>query len=261
MSPSPSSSPLDRSVCYPPAQASISIRRDVTFACDRDPDRLMDIYSPASTETAPAIVIASGYSKAGLTQHVGRSARGFGSAVSWARLLASHGIAAITYDAVHPAEDLRCLFERLRTEGSQWGIDGRRLGVFACSGNAPVALRAVSECTLRCAIVMYGFLLDTGGSATARASQRFGFADACAGLGVTDLCPDTHLLLIRAGKDAFEGLNETFDGLTSELLRRNLPVTIVNHANAAHAFDLMDDCEETRHVIRHVLDFVQCRLR
>ena len=257
---SPTSSPLDRAVCYPQSRLPVAVRRSIPYASSHDLERVMDIYSPECSEAGPAIVIATGYPKAGLMQYVGRSAREFGSVISWAQLLASHGVAAITYDAADPGTDLNRLIAHVRTDGLRWGIDGTRLGVLACSGNAPVALRAISESTLRCAILMYGFSLDTTDNRTAEAAQQFGFSNASAGLCVTDLSRDTNLLIVRAGQDAFEGLNETLDGMIADLLRHNSAVTIVNHATGAHAFDLMEDSDGTHAVIRQVLDFAQLRL-
>jgi hypothetical protein len=36
---------------------------------------------------------------------------------------------------------------------------------------------------------------------------------------------------------------------------RSLPLTLINHATAPHAFDLMDESETTRDVIRRILGF------
>lgn len=43
-------------------------------------------------------------------------------------------------------------------------------------------------------------------------------------------------------------------------LRCNLPVTLVNHATGPHGFDLMDDSEASREVVRAMLAFLQAKL-
>jgi hypothetical protein len=44
-------------------------------------------------------------------------------------------------------------------------------------------------------------------------------------------------------------------------LTRNLPVTVVNHADGPHAFDLLHDSEATREIIRQMLRFMQFHLQ
>ena len=55
-------------------------------------------------------------------------------------------------------------------------------------------------------------------------------------------------------------LNETLDRFLVKALIRNLPVTFVNHAAAPHAFDLFDDSETSREIIRRILAFFQFHL-
>ena len=56
-------------------------------------------------------------------------------------------------------------------------------------------------------------------------------------------------------------MNEALDRCVSEALPCNLPITVVNHAAAPHAFDLFDDSEATREIVRGVLAFLQFHLR
>jgi hypothetical protein len=43
-------------------------------------------------------------------------------------------------------------------------------------------------------------------------------------------------------------------------LARNLPITLVNHATGPHSFDLSDDSETSRGVIRGILAFIRLLL-
>jgi len=40
----------------------------------------------------------------------------------------------------------------------------------------------------------------------------------------------------------------------------NRPITLVNHAEGPHSFDLLDDSETSRRIIRQVLDFLTSQL-
>src|SRR5215210_5219422 len=51
-------------------------------------------------------------------------------------------------------------------------------------------------------------------------------------------------------------LNDALDRFIAAALARNLPITVVNHAAAPHAFDLFDDSDATREVVRQILAFL-----
>jgi acetyl esterase/lipase len=103
-------------------------------------------------------------------------------------------------------------------------------------------------------------MLDLEGStAVAEAAARFGFVNPCPEKSL-DLPQELPLLVVRAGQDAMPSLNETIDLFLAEALTRNLPVTLVNHASTPHAFDVLDDSEASREVIRRILGFLRSHL-
>ena len=81
-----------------------------------------------------------------------------------------------------------------------------------------------------------------------------------AGRSVADLPKELPLFVARAGQDQTPHLNETIDRFIGGALRCNLPITFANHATAPHAFDLMDDSETTREMIRQILAFMRFHL-
>lgn len=76
-----------------------------------------------------------------------------------------------------------------------------------------------------------------------------------------DLPQDLPLMVVRAGQDAVPGVNTSIDHFVAAALARNLPVTVTNHATAPHSFDLLDDTETFREVIRQILAFLRFHLR
>jgi hypothetical protein len=56
------------------------------------------------------------------------------------------------------------------------------------------------------------------------------------------------------------GLNQALDHFVHRALTCNLPVTLVNHSAAPHAFDLFHDSEISREIIRQILRFMQSHL-
>jgi acetyl esterase/lipase len=93
----------------------------------------------------------------------------------------------------------------------------------------------------------------------ADAAKQWGFANPVAGKSVEDL-PKVPMLIVRAGKDQFPHLNESIDRFLVNALINNLPVTLTNHPGAPHAFDLWEDSELTREIIKRILAFLQFHL-
>jgi len=115
---------------------------------------------------------------------------------------------------------------------------------------------------VKCAALCYGLMLDLHGStAVADASTQYRFVNPGAGRTVVDIPADAALLVVRAGRDEFSGLNETIDRFVTDALAANLPLTVVNHPQAPHAFDLMDDSELSREIIRQAVGFLRFRHR
>jgi hypothetical protein len=67
------------------------------------------------------------------------------SYISWGQLAGASGFVAITYANVEPARDIQTLLEYLRQNSAGLGIDENRLGLWACSGNGPLALSVLMD--------------------------------------------------------------------------------------------------------------------
>ena len=55
-------------------------------------------------------------------------------------------------------------------------------------------------------------------------------------------------------------LNESLDRFIAQGLTCNLPLPLVNHAKAPHAFDLFHDSETSREGVRQLLAFLRFNL-
>jgi acetyl esterase/lipase len=218
----------------------------------------MDVYTPAAADGTPPPVVAIviGYpDPQGLF-------RRFGWHVSWARLLAASGVAAVIYGNRRPATDVHGVLKYVRDHAGSLGVDAGRIGLLACSGHGPVALSALmQDSKLACAAFLYAFTMDLNGSDhVANAAKQYGCVDACAGKSAADLPASMPLLFARAGRDQFAGLNDAMDGVTAAGLARNLPISMVNHPGGVHAFDLEEDSEAARGIIRQVSSFLRLHL-
>ncbi len=242
---------------------AVTVRADVPYKGD-DPALTLDVYIPPGIgggAPPPAVVIVSGYRDVGVTLRLGCQFKEMGMSASWARLVAASGMAAITYTTRDPAADVGTVIQYIRQHAASLGVEDR-IGLFAASANVVVALSALmgDDADLTCAALLYGFTLDGDGSTVvADAAQTYGFVNACAGRSVDDLA-NTPLCIVRAGQDQFPGLNQGLDRFVSQALRRNLPVTVVNYATGAHGFDLDDDSDSSRDVVRQVIAFLRFQL-
>jgi dienelactone hydrolase len=248
-----------------PGMDEVRVSRDVEYSATGEGSLTADIYYPPDAQSGsrlPAVVFVAGYPDAGFEKMLGCKFKEMGAYLSWARLTASSGLVAITYTNREPAADAQALLRYVRQHAAALGVDEQRVGLWACSGNVPLALSILmNDASLKCAVLCYGLMLDLEGAAhVAEAAKTWGFANPCAGKSIADLPRDVPLFIARAGRDQTPHLNETIDGFVAAALAQNLPVTFVNHPTAPHAFDLFDDSEASREIVRRVLAFMRFHL-
>lgn len=232
--------------------------RSLTCRTAADVALAMDIYypSPAATSPVPVVVVACGYADPD-----GRVRR-FGPVTSWARLLAMAGMATVVYGPSAPATDLDAVLNHLRREADTLGIDGARIGLFAASGNVPVALSTLMhDGEVRCAALFCGYTMDGGGTTVVRdMAIQAGFVNACAGRTIDELPDRVPMLFVRAGQDQCPGLNDRLDVLIARGLARNWSLAFLNHPFGVHGFDLYEQSAHAQRIIRSIVAFLQLQL-
>jgi len=245
-----------------PGMDAVTVRRDVEYRQTETGALTLDVYYPSDSEApSPAVLFVTGYPDAGFQKLLGCKLKEMGSYVSWGQLAAASGLAAVIYENQDPAADALEVLRYVRQNAASLGIDGNRIGVWSCSGNVPTALSVLmreAQDFLRCAVLCYGIMLDLDGSTgVAESAAQWRFANPAAGRSVEDLPQGLPLFIARAGRDEFPHLNESIDRFMARALARNLPVTLMNHAEAPHAFDVLHDSEITREIIRRILEFLR----
>ena len=248
-----------------PGMDAVTIRRDVEYRVTDAGGLTIDLYySPGSKSAAriPAIVFVGGYPDPGVQKTLGCKLKEMESYISWGQLTAASGLVAITHTTgKEPATDIHALLQYVRQNAADLGINENRIGVWACSGNVPNALSVLKQEAreyLKCAVLCYGWMLDLDGHThMSEAARMWGFVNPCAGKSVEDLPHDIPLFITRAGRDEIPHLNETLDRFLGKALTCNSPITLVNHSEAPHAFDLFHDSETSREIIRQILAFMR----
>jgi acetyl esterase/lipase len=249
-----------------PGMDEVEVRRDVALLAEAGTGVTVDVYLPPRADEGarvPAVVLVSGYPDDGFERIVGCRFKEMGSTVSWGRLIAACGMVAIAYSGQDPEADLDAVLAELASHGAEIGVDGSRVGLWASSGNGPVAvsrLMKTAPVSVACAVLCYAYTLDLDeGRGVAEAARTFRFANPGAGSSIDDLRTDVPILVVRAGRDECKGLNDALDRFLFRAFGANLPVAATNLPAAPHAFDLVDG-RETREAVRQILAFLQHHL-
>ena len=248
-----------------PGETDVPIQPNLPYTSSTGEALTFNLYeAPRSDRRAPrpAVVFVTGYDDLGMQRIVGCKAKAMASYESWGRLVATCGMVGVTYECREPVADARAVLRHVRDAAGTLGIDPARIGIWSCSGNVPNALGLLmNEPGMACAALLYGYMLDLDGHThVADAAAAFRFATPAAGRSVHDLPADLPLFIGRAGRDETPGLNDSLDRFVAHALRENRPVTVVNHHTGPHAFDVTDNSQASRDVIRAVLEFLRARL-
>ena len=223
-----------------PGMDRVRVVREVTYKTIAGNALQMDLYYPpgeAKVGALPAVVFINGVGDFPRAPKL----RTWGQYTSWPRLVAASGMIAVAFDARGEdanAEDVRDLFAHLKGNASELGIDPSRVAAWACSANvrsALTVLMAADAPDVKAAVLYYG----NGDVPALRA--------------------DLPVLLVRAGKDRPQ-MNEMLDRLAAQAVAANAPWTFVNLPGAHHAFDVLDQTEESRSAIRKTVAFLRDRL-
>jgi acetyl esterase/lipase len=241
-------------------------RKDLIYRATEAGPLTMDVYYPAdvAAETMlPAVVFVAGYNDIGYEKMLGRRFKEMAMTVSWCQLVAASGMAAIAYTNRDPVQDLGGLLDHVQRNAPALGVDGQRIGLWACSGSVPLAISALmrGRDRLRCAVFLYGYMLDLDGArGVADAAQSFRFTNPNAGRTMNDLPDDVPIFIVRAGQEQFPNLNESIETFVAKAVTLNRPITFVNHADGPHSFDILQDSPASRAVIQQTLGFLNAQL-
>ena len=254
-----------RTVVYRvPEMDAVTVRRDVEVrpaGAGVEPLTL-DLYYPPHQESRtglPALVFVMGYPDPGMRAMMGCSAKEVGQYTSWARLAAAHGMVGVTYSAPEPAADtLAVLSYCARTRGPSGSIPSHRALVVL--GQRPQRARRADARSARLDALRGPLLRDHArrrrDDLCRRRAEDVRFVNSSAGRSAADLPSETPLFVARAGNDEIPHLNDTIDRFVADALALDLPITVINHRGAPHAFDTILDDEPTREVIRQMLAFL-----
>lgn len=274
---------MDREELHPkrvvytlPGMEQARIQKNIAYKVPDDGPLQMDIYSPPDMTAGarlPAVIFVNGDAA---PEHT-RGIRNAGQYVSWGQLIASSGMIAIMFDhrSPHPAQkwysmlaevasDVNDALAYVRVHAEEFGIDTERLAIWTCSGGPPFALSdALREppAALRCIVSYYGMLNLVHLSDETDPPELVALLHRYSPIEHLKARPEAlpPMLVTRAGLDR-PRLNESIDAFVAEALRLNLPIDVMNHPKGRHGFDVRDDDERSREIIRSTLAFLKLHL-
>jgi acetyl esterase/lipase len=247
------------SVLHLPGEDAAVVRRDVVYGTVAGKPLHFDLYLPPGAAATPraGIVFVSGAS----------DTRDWGIYRSYGRLAAAQGFAGIVYEkryergqVLEGVADTEMLLDWLREHARAQGVDPGRIVLWAFSGGG-ILLGAGIDARRPEVRALIGFYpaLDYSqyfamypDSLRARVKAKASPADILQSRPAA--LPPT--LIARAGLDD-PLLNSGIMRFLRLALDGGRPIELINVAEGRHAFDALDDTEESRRAIRRGFEFAK----
>lgn len=233
-------------------------------------DLLLDIYYPEDLqagEKRPAVLLVHGLGRFEMIKHIKNS----GQYTSWGRLIAAQGLIAVTFNHRSPdehvslsdvANDVDVLVEHVRTHAEELQIDKDTLAICAYSAGVPLGTRSAllnAPEHVKCVVSYYGPLdLQAIKDDWRLTDQEVAELSAITYLreNSAKLPP---MLITKAGID-HPTITTSIDSFIAEASAKNITLDYMTHPAGQHAFDLFNNVERSREIIKRTLEFLKTHL-
>ncbi|MBC7912121.1 MAG: dienelactone hydrolase family protein [Pyrinomonadaceae bacterium] len=231
--PDPTKQPV---VLTMPGTEKVTVQRDMTFKTVEGAALKMDVYYPPDIKAGarlPVVIFVNGVGIPNL--------KDWQVYVDWGKLTAAAGMIAINHQsrsALSAVTDAADLVAYVRSNAATLKIDENRIGIWACSANVNVGLPLAmdeSRKYIRTAVMYYG-VMDP-----------------------EQVSYDVPMLVARAGQD-IPIINNTIDAYITRAIAQDAPLTLISYADGQHAFDILDNTDQSREIVKQTLDFLKFHL-
>ncbi len=213
-----------------------------------------DLYASTESAPAPGVILIHG---GPIPPNLLTTPKNWGLFQSYGRLLGASGLSAIMFDhgfygpehVTQAIEDIQTLVQNVREHANALNLDADRLCLWAFSGGGIFLSPFLREApaAIRCVIAYYAALH----AQTPEFSPLTQLAENTGNLPA--------LLIARAGLD-MPALNEAMDQFIQQALKKNTTIDVLNHAAGQHGFDVRDDNERTRDILRRTVEFIRLQV-
>jgi len=203
----------------------------------------VDIYYPPDynfTTKLPVVILAHGF------QETDEFDKDMQQHVDWAKLIAAYGMIAVSAQAADaPEANSFRVLDFMKTNEKVLGFDLTRMGYWACSGQGKPMFKAFEDKNLFCRDALKVgllFYMDFGAAVPA------------------DWPANIALFVVKAGKDNLIP-GKTIDNFVSKVRALNIATEYIELADAPHAFDVSQNTQAKRDVIKESMEFLKSKLR
>lgn len=251
-----------------PGMEQIKARKDVTYKRVQATELKMDVYSPKGTQSGarrPAVIFIHG---GRIPPNLRTTPKDWAVYVSFGQLAAASGFVGVTFNhrfytwesLGDSQSDVTDLIAYVRNNADSLGLDKDRITLWAVSAGGIFLSQPLNELPsyIRC-IVAYYSVLDLQGT---RKQTPQSVSDET----LREFSPVHHLsknkkgtppiFVARAGLDDAT-LNAGIDRFIQAALANNVTIDVANHANGHHGFDIDDDNDRSRDIIKRTLEFIK----
>lgn len=255
-----------------PGMKRVKVKRNIVYKRIDNSDLNADIYSPPSIKGGaklPAVIYIHG---GRIPPNLLTKPKDWGVYQSHGKLIAASGFIGITfnhryygYDYLDEAQsDVDSLIEYIRSNADTLNIDKNRIIVWAFSAGGMFLSHAIRDrpSYIR-GIVAYYTMLD------ARLMRKQA-PSSISNETLRDYSPLYYLqsaekmvmpiFIARAGQDDIN-LNKIIDNFAQEAINKNVNLDFSNHTSGRHGFDVHNDDERSREIIKQTLEFIKMNTR
>ncbi len=250
-----------------PEMKSVIKNNGIIYYSGKGMNLKMDLYTPPNIDKnkrLPLVILINGYPDSVPKNWFGVKQKDLELFVSWSELIAASGMIAVKYESEKSPFETDTLIKFLQKNAEKYNIDLDRIAIFGCSANTLTALSLLQESSnmVKCAVFYYSALLTPDQkyfSDLDTVSKETGYywADL---RKVRKIPQEIPLFIVRAGRDQYQLIKETTDYFVSEIIKLNIPFTFINYAEGQHDFDILDDTQTSREIIKQTINFLQSHL-
>jgi poly(3-hydroxybutyrate) depolymerase len=255
-----------------PGMEKIRARKDVTYKRVADVELKMDLYGPPNLRRGarrPAVVFIHG---GALPPNLRTKPKEWGAYVSYGQLAAASGLVGITFNhrfygwdkksLTAARDDVADAISFIRSNADRFGVDKDRLCLWGLSAGSLFLGPAIRDkpSFVRCLIFYYAImdlepLRKERPAITDDSAREYSPLYYLEGAGGA-FAP---IFIARAGRDEPD-LNIAVDRFIQQALSRKATLDFSNHAEGQHGFDVLDDNDRTREIIRRTLEFIKAHI-
>lgn len=236
-----------------PENKDVYIYKNIVYTGEERAPLGCDVYSPAHNDTTyPCVILMQGDAPDFMLKH----SKNWGIFESYGRLLADSGFTTVAFtrrssqNEKHynrAEEDITALINFIREHAHSYNIDKDNIIIWTFSFGALLGLSWAlprPKAYIKGIISYYGLL--------ASKDPRHSPVDS---LG-TMKSLDFPVLLVKPEKD-MQRIKESNDLFYTIAKDKGIDITMLSHPQGKHGFDMMNDDERTREIIKETLEFVK----